>query len=102
MQSIVHRLSNLFPVTTTMNDKTYSADLALSDSAKELLEESLAELKIEQRGSAKAVIKQRLEEIARLEFLLTKARKDLAELLKKEPEEIRMIGDGFGRTGGRF
>lgn len=64
------------------------------DSTRALYEEALADLQADTRTDAKRVIAERIKEIQRLRALLAKAETDLAELLKKDVEEVALLG-GF-------
>ena len=65
----------------------------LDIAAKGLLKEVMLDFEQDQHESAKNVIKERLLEIQRLEFLLEKAKADLGELLKLSQAEILMQAD---------
>lgn len=73
--------------------------VALTDS-ETLLAEALEELQTTSRDEAKRVIRERVQEIQRLKTLLAKAESDLAQLIKRSPEEIAMLSadDFAGRA----
>lgn len=71
--------------------KTTFTDLQLPEESNALLQQAMSELEADEAQGAKKVIKDRLLEIKRLEFLLAKAKADLAELLQHDQTEILML-----------
>jgi hypothetical protein len=71
--------------------KTTFTDLQLPEESNALLQQAMSELEADEAQGAKKVIKDRLLEIKRLEFLLAKAKADLAELLQRDQTEILML-----------
>lgn len=74
------------PQATAQNPEV--VDLTESE---QLLAEALEELQTTSRDEAKAVIRTRVAEIQRLKTLLAKAEADLAQLVRRSPEEIAML-----------
>lgn len=75
------------PQATAQNPEV--VDLTESE---QLLAEALEELQTTSRDEAKAVIRTRVAEIQRLKALLAKAEADLAQLVRRSPEEIALLG----------
>jgi hypothetical protein len=71
--------------------KTTFADLQLPEHGNLLLQQAMSELEADEAEGVKKLIKDRLLEIKRLEFLLSKAKADLAELLQHDQTEILML-----------
>lgn len=71
--------------------KTTFNDLQLPDESNALLQEAMSELEKDEAEAVKKLIKDRLLEIKRLEFLTAKAKADLAELLRRDQTEILML-----------
>lgn len=67
-------------------------DFSITEENKALLLEAMTELEIDDRNAVKNVIKERLTEIKRLEFLLEKAKSDLAKLMQQDATAIQMLG----------
>jgi len=67
-------------------------DFSITEENRALLLEAMAELEVDDRNAVKKVIKERLTEIKRLEFLLEKAKSDLAKLMQQEATAIQMLG----------
>jgi hypothetical protein len=68
-----------------------TTEVLATDSTRSLFEEVLDEVNTGSRDAAKAVIKERVLEIKRLEKLLAKAKADLQKLLEKDPNEIALF-----------
>lgn len=68
------------------------ASLPISADNKALLIEAMTEFEIDQRNEVKKIIKERLLEIKRLEFMVEKAKADLAKLMAQDQESITMLG----------
>ena len=86
-----------------MDSETKTPEVVELTESEQLLVEALTELQTTTRDEAKRVIRERVQEIQRLKTLLAKAEADLAQLLKRSPEEIAMLnGDDFGRTFGSY
>lgn len=68
-----------------------AAEILAPDSTRNLFQEVLDEVSETRLDQAKAVIKERVLEIKRLEKLLAKAKADLQKLLEKDPEEIALF-----------
>lgn len=60
----------------------------------QLLQECFAELESTTRDEAKALIRLRVQEIARLRALLAKAEADLQQLISRPASEIAMLRSG--------
>lgn len=71
--------------------KTTFNDLQLPEESNALLQEAMSELEKDEAEAVKKLIKDRLLEIKRLEFLTAKAKADLAELLQRDQTEILML-----------
>ena len=71
--------------------KTTFNDLQLPEESNALLQEAMSELEEDEAEAVKKLIKDRLLEIKRLEFLTAKAKADLAELLQRDQTEILML-----------
>ena len=71
--------------------KTTFNDLQLPEESNALLQEAMSELEKDEAEAVKKLIKDRLLEIKRLEFLTAKAKADLAELLQRDQTESLML-----------
>lgn len=81
-----------------MDTETKTPEVVTLSDSEQLLAEVLEELQTTSRQDAKSVIRERLQEIQRLKTLLAKAESDLAQLIKRSPEEIAMLNmDDFSR-----
>lgn len=63
----------------------------MNEESKALLLEAISEFESDERNEVKRIIKERLLEIKRLEFMLEKAKADLARLAQENPTAIRML-----------
>lgn len=64
---------------------------SMNEESKALLLEAMSEFESDERNEVKRIIKERLLEIKRLEFMLEKAKADVARLVQEDPTAIRML-----------
>lgn len=72
-------------------DLATDAEVCPLPEGEQLLQECFAELETTTRDEAKAIIKQRVQEISRLRALLAKAEADLQQLVARPTTEIAML-----------
>ena len=65
--------------------------LPMNEESKSLLLEAMSEFESDERNEVKRIIKERLLEIKRLEFMLEKAKADVARLVQEDSTAIRML-----------
>lgn len=81
-----------------MTTETKNPEVVELTESEQLLAEALEELQTSSRDEAKRVIRERVQEIQRLKTLLAKAESDLAQLIRRSPDEIAMLNtDDFAR-----
>jgi hypothetical protein len=76
-----------------MNDdlpQSAPVEVVPQNSMRDLYEQALSELQGSCLEDVKALIKERISEIQRLEALLEKAKADLEKLMQKDPSEVAL------------
>jgi DNA-binding protein H-NS len=76
-----------------MNDdlpQSAPVEVVPQNSMRDLYEQALSELQSSCLEDVKALIKERISEIQRLEALLEKAKADLEKLMQKDPSEVAL------------